>query len=409
MAVEPMDLHAALAQYRASVRDRDPLDATQIEFINLGPLRDRYGARWPQVRERIFDVCDAFVKRRLAPGDLAVRAATGFLVLPGPGRTETAAAFTARIERELQAFFLGVEHLQSLQVQARHTPLPAACLLDALGSSAMEEAAQAHEAAAAPDEPAPPVLPDFELYFEPVWTAASGFVALHAAEPAGVSSLGAGLMRGHALAPSAGGAAMRMELDRRVLMAAARAWREGRGGAPGVLAAPVHYETLAQLKCRLPYLASFSALEEAERKAVMALIRASPVDAPYTRLTEVCRSAKALFPRVIVEIDLMKVKLDRFVDARADVFFFTAPGPAPFSAPALEAISRLSERAARLGARTAMGGCCDAAQLAAALDAGVHYISGPLTGEPARRARPPYQLDLTATAPGPQAQGRQAS
>lgn len=64
MARERMDLLAALASYRASVRGRDP-------------LRDRYGERWPQVRERIFEVCQAFIQRRIGPGDMVMRAATG--------------------------------------------------------------------------------------------------------------------------------------------------------------------------------------------------------------------------------------------------------------------------------------------------------------------------------------------
>ncbi|MCH8488784.1 MAG: hypothetical protein LAT81_02490 [Oceanicaulis sp.] len=90
-----MDLLAALASYRASVKGRDPLETTQIEFINLGPLRDRYGARWPKVRERIFDVRQAFIERRVGRGDLVMRAATGFMVLPGPPEWRRAAPWAA--------------------------------------------------------------------------------------------------------------------------------------------------------------------------------------------------------------------------------------------------------------------------------------------------------------------------
>ncbi|MCC5997297.1 MAG: hypothetical protein JJU18_13115 [Oceanicaulis sp.] len=416
-----MDLHSALETYRASVRGRDPLEATQIEFINLDPLRERYGDRWPKVRARIFDVCEAFVNRRIAPGDLALRADSGFLVLPGPGRAEAASVFTARIERELQTFFLGVEHLQSVSVSAALSPLPASALFEALESPGLEAAAAAHEAERpAPCQPVPRksagpaealALPDFSLIFEPVWTAETGFVALHAALPLGLSAAGVAGASGHALAPSQGGAAMRMELDRRVLKAAARVLHARPAGARGVLAAPVHYETLAMLKCRLPYLAAFSALGEDERKSLMAFVRAAPFDAPYSRLTEVCRSAKALFPRVIIEIDLERVKLERFVDARADVFFFTAPGPAPFSARTRDALERLRAGASRLGARVAMGACQDRAQLAAALDVGVHYMSGPVVGARVTAARAPYRLefDHTPHAAGARTQERLSS
>lgn len=405
-----MDLLAALASYRASVKGRDPLETTQIEFINLGPLRDRYGARWPKVRERIFDVCQAFIERRIGPGDLVMRAATGFMVLPGPDRMETASVFTKRIQSELQAFFLGVEDFEGLGVSASVASLPASSLFSAVESPAMAAAAAAHEAAetaedadearAAGAAPAarPLRLPPFRLTYEPVWTAASQFVAMHKVTPESrLPADGRAPLRGHGLAPSEGGPVMRMELDRQVLVRTAQAWCAQTGSPRAALSVPVHYETLARLKCRLPYLAAFSALSSGPRSGLMLFVRGAPWDAPYTRLTEVCRSAKALFRRVVFEIDPERVLLERFVDARVDVFTFSAP---PVFTPRLrDAVQRLSTGAARLDARCAMGACTDMAQLTAALDCGAQHISGPVIGGAARIVPAPYPLSLTAAHP----------
>lgn len=421
MARERMDLLAALASYRASVKGRDPLETTRIEFINLDPLRERYGDRWPKVRERIFDVCQAFIQRRIGPGDMVMRAATGFMVLPGPDRDETAHVFTERIQSELKAFFLGVEDFEGLSVAASVAALPASSLFSAVESPAMAAAAAAHEAIeAAPDEaetpPAPrtlrpaepPRLPPFRLTYEPVWTAASGFVALHEVTPqARVASSGV-TARGYALAASEGGPAMRMELDRRVLQAAGRAWCEAPTRPRGVLAVPVHYETLSTLKFRLPYLAAFSTLSSDARGALMLIVRGAPPGAPYTRVTEVCRSAKAVFWRVIFEVELEQVRLDRFVDARVDVFEFRAP--ALINARVQDAMARLRADAARLGARCAVSQCTRADQLMAALDAGAHYITGPLVGPEAHTMRAPYRFDLAAAVnPAPAQQKRISS
>ena len=401
-----MDLLAALASYRASVKGRDPLETTRIEFINLDPLRERYGERWPKVRERIFDVCQAFIQRRIGPGDMVMRAATGFMVLPGPDRDETAHVFTERIQSELKAFFLGVEDFDGLSVAASVASLPASSLFSAVESPAMAVAAAAHEAIeAAPDEPEgppvvreaePPRLLPFRLIFEPVWTAASGFVALHEVAPQARTPSGGVTLRGASLAPSQGGPAMRMELDRRVLQAAGRAWCEAPARPRGVLAVPVHYETLATLKYRLPYLAAFSTLSSDARGALMLIVRGAPAGAPYTRITEVCRSAKAVFWRVIFEIDLEQVRLDRFVDARVDVFEYRAP--ALINARVQDTMARLHADAARLGARCAVSQCTRADQLMAALDAGGHYITGPLVGLETRTMRAPYRFDLAAEA-----------
>jgi hypothetical protein len=182
-----------------------------------------------------------------------------------------------------------------------------------------------------------------------------------------------------------------------VLISAAEAWCAQPCAPRAVLAVPVHYETLAMLKCRLPYLAAFAALSSGPRGGLMLFVRGAPWDAPYTRLTEACRSAKALFRRVVFEIDPERVQLDRFADARVDVFTFTAP---PVFTPRLrDAVQRFSAGAARLDAHCAMGGCTDMSQLNAALECGVQHVSGPVIGAAGRAFAAPYPLHLTAEHP----------
>ncbi|WBQ12473.1 hypothetical protein L2D00_11520 [Hyphomonadaceae bacterium BL14] len=68
-------------------------------------------------------------------------------------------------------------------------------------------------------------------------------------------------------------------------------------------------------------------------------------------------------------------------------------------------LARLRTDAARLGARCAVSGCARTDQLTAALDAGTHYVSGPLVGPVVRTVCAPYKLDPAAAAnpaPAPQ-------
>lgn len=388
-----MSVLSTLARFRPKLKEAAgaKLETTQLQLINLDILEARYGSKWPRVKERIFDTCEQFISRRIGPDDLILRAANGFVVLPGPSRLEAAETFTRRIETELKAFFLGTDYLAGLGLHAETVSIALSALFGGVHSDPLDAAARAHEAAHeenatdldANAEPIPPPrprepvrLPRFELRFEPVWASATGFAALSLVRPVGRMRGDGPLVRGHALSPSEGGGAMRMEFDREVLMAAGSAWWDAAGnGTPGALAVPVHFETLVTAKYRLPYMAAINALDDKARSALILHVRGADMDAPMGSLTEVCRLARTLTRRIMVEVDPRTIRLERFNDSRIDIFSVAAPAPEVFARRS-PALAVFAAKLARQGIMLAVEECHDHVTLAGWLAIGPDYISG---------------------------------
>jgi len=401
-AVQAMSVLSSLAKYRHSLKSATHLETTQLQLINLDMLKSRYQERWPKVRSRIFDTCEQFIQKRMGPDDAVLRAKNGFVILPGPSRAEPAAEFTARIELELKAFFLGTDYLKELGLEAETVNLAVAELFGAFQSKPLDEAASAHERgpASTDAEPAPPPLTysPFTLSFEPFWATASGYVALHGARPFGRMDGNGPVVRDHMLCPADGGSALRMEFDREVVTRAARHWNAVAARQPaGALAVPVHFETLAATKYRLPYIACLNEADERTRAGLILHILGLPMDAPAGLITEVCHVAGLLTRRIMVRIDPRTVRLDRFDNARVSIFSITLP-----SVAALQCknglVARLSERLTLSSQMLAIEGCDRPGQLAASLAVRPDYVSGLAVGHDVAELPPPYPLNPIARA-----------
>lgn len=402
-----MSVLSTLARFRPKLKEAARLETTQLQLINLDVLEAQYKDKWPRVKERIFDTCEQFISKRIGSDDLILRAANGFIVLPGPSRAEEAEAFTRRIETELKAFFLGTDHLSGLGLRAETVDIALSDLFGGIHSDPLEAAVCAYEAAdeeealdlddglkpIPPPRPREPVrLPAFELRFEPVWASATGFAALNIVHPVGRLRGDGPLVRGHVLSPSEGGGAMRMEFDRDVLMAAGRAWQEASGeGTPSALAVPVHFDTLMTVKYRLPYMAAINALDEKVRSALILHILGTGMDAPMGSLTEVCRLARTLTRRIMVRIDPRTIRLDRFNDSRVDIFSVAAPAPEVFARHSA-ALAAFAAKLMRQRIMLAVEECHDPVTLAGWLAIGPDYLSGKVVTEERRQPAVPFRF-----------------
>ena len=62
---------------RRLANGRSTLDVAQFQFIGMSEIRERYGARWGEKRERVGQIARQFITRRIAADDVLISGADG--------------------------------------------------------------------------------------------------------------------------------------------------------------------------------------------------------------------------------------------------------------------------------------------------------------------------------------------
>jgi hypothetical protein len=155
---------------RRVANGRTTLDVAQFQFIGLKDIRERYGAGWPEKRDRVQTVARHFIAKRLDVRDVLIPGADGFLVVFGSATGVLADNAATRISRELNDFFIGSD--ADIRFEARRAEMSIDDLAQAFGDLLAEST-----------EPPPPPQPlrvghslaqdlnQVRFYAHPVWDA----------------------------------------------------------------------------------------------------------------------------------------------------------------------------------------------------------------------------------------------
>jgi hypothetical protein len=154
---------------RRLANGRTTIDVAQFQFIGLTEIRARYGPRWNDKRERVQSVARNFIVRRIAPEDVLIPGADGFLVVFGSRTGHLADTTAQRISQELNTFFIGAADMDAdIRFEARHR------------SMSVDDFAEAFGDLIAESKPAP-AIPRFQathgdipMGFTPVWDSKRG-------------------------------------------------------------------------------------------------------------------------------------------------------------------------------------------------------------------------------------------
>lgn len=164
---------------RRLANGRSTIDVAQFQFIGLNIIRERYGQSWKERRDKVVHVASNFITRRIAPDDVMIAGADGFLLVFGSRSGVLADAAAQRISTELNTFFLGAVDIdEDIRLVAQHRAMSVDDFAEAFGDLIAESrqlaASCVHISPAAGETP---------MGFTPVWDAGRGAITTYFVTP----------------------------------------------------------------------------------------------------------------------------------------------------------------------------------------------------------------------------------
>ncbi len=425
---------------KQALSGRTAVDMGQFQFLNLDKVREGAGPDWERLREKVYDVGQHFIEKRLTGGDVVVRCQGGFLIIFEALDAEAAELSVASIADELELFFLGDRELSPLKVIGEARSVPIEELLEIVAQTqdegrrpagegqgpvredphrdtppwARQEARERDRKSATDWEVARPpekratskprpeaVYKESEgvwddIVFKPCWDARRSSL-LHNICVArrvvnGFAFYGRDTLMG------SDDRKRHRELDEAVARAAQRGFQKtyAQGGASAIIV-PVHYDTIASLSQRLRYFAILQSVPEPKRRYFFLRVDGVPEGAPLGQMQELFRSLKHYGAYVLAQLPFGVSDFRRFESCGIGIFGTEAPARMNEDGPADTQLMQMSDWVAAARAQKAETYLTEADTLdtlEAGLSVGVRYFSGAVIGEETALPIPPRPLGL---------------
>jgi hypothetical protein len=163
---------------RRLANGRTTIDVAQFQFIGLETIRERYGRLWNERRAKVVHVASNFITKRIAPDDVMITGADGFLLIFGSRSGVLADAAAERLSTELNTFFLGAADIDDdIRLVAQHRAMSVDDFAEAFGDLIAESPGVASPA---PLRFGPGEIP---MGFTPVWDALRGVITTYFVTP----------------------------------------------------------------------------------------------------------------------------------------------------------------------------------------------------------------------------------
>lgn len=166
-------------QIRRIANGRTTIDVAQFQFIGLDEIRQRYGEKWKERRDKVVHVAREFINRRMTPEDMMIPGADGFLLVFGSRSGIVADAAAQSISTELNTFFLGAADMDDdVRFFAYHRSMSVDDFAEAFGDLIAESRQMAQSAARVRTAPG-----EIPMGFTPVWDAGRGALTTYFVTP----------------------------------------------------------------------------------------------------------------------------------------------------------------------------------------------------------------------------------
>jgi len=369
----------------------------RVHLVGLEKIREHFGDDWPTVVDKVHEIAQSTIERRLMPGDFHVRYYDlNYMVVFASLSRDQALLKCNLIAQEIAERVLGRRNarsfvdLQVVEAKANgELRLQSAASLDDLASSL--DVAFQHEAEHPEREPAWVSHEDIEASFDdlfealvflyrPVWNVEKDVISTYFCLPALVLP-GGRILTGYNTLPADTPTSMLVRLDRTNLAQVESDLKRCKAaGADQLLATPVHFETLATQRDRREFIKLMRALDEELCERLVIEIVGLPRGAPSGRIIDVVSAVHPFCRAVLVRLP---ATFDNFQALRGvplaaagmDAAAANAEGELS-EAEMAKLLRAFSDRAARVDLAAYVHGVDTSRLSLAAIAAGFQYVDG---------------------------------
>lgn len=295
---------------RRLANGRSTLDVAQFQFIGISEIRQRYGARWLEKRDRVSEVATHFITRRIAPDDVLIAGADGFLLVFGSCAGALADKTARRIATELNTFFLGEPDLTDIQIGAQHHAMSIDDFAAAFGAML----ANLHKAV----EGSSPSGDTFKMGYTPVWNVRGGALSAFFVTPLDAAT-GIPLDWDRASSRHA-------DMDERKLKASEIAMRAlWTSGGRAIVGVALHASTLNSQQGMSRIVQAMAGFDR--RTARYRLLRVSCIEPGYPRiyLEDIMRTMRPHAPNIALGLNWQEPDLPSILNFKPTAIGFTIP------------------------------------------------------------------------------------
>jgi hypothetical protein len=317
---------------RRLANGRTTIDVAQFQFIGLEEIRARYGQRWNEKRERVQHVARYFIAKRIAPEDVLIPGADGFLVVFGSRSGVLADTAAERIIQELNTFFLGAADIDAdIRFEAWHRAMSIDDFAETFGEMIAEE-----RGVAASRSPLPLDPNQVGFGFTPVWDAKRNALTTYFVTPVDIAT-------GQSLEGAADMTARHAELDELKLKVSEEAIRHlfatNRRALVGVAMHVSGLNNEASLGRLYSVIAKFDRLLTRFR-----VVRVTGVEPGFPRiyLQDIVRTLRTHIPNIAIGLNWTEPDIASILRFQPAAIGFTLPpGALSAYAPKAELFARV--------------------------------------------------------------------
>lgn len=355
---------------RRLANGRTTLDVAQFQFIGMDEIRGRYGERWPDKRERVATAARYFIARRIAPDDVMITGADGFLLVFGSLTGFAAEAAARQISKDLNAFFIGEPDLNDIRAETTHHAMSLEDFnrtFRAIIEDQRKRAARGEPAATTPTAAIP-------MGYIPLWDAQRGMLAMQFISPLDPATRLPLVWDNQSQRHAA--------MDERKLLESERDMRTVyAGGSRVIVGVAVHVSTLSNPQTLPRIVQAMSRFDNQVSR--YRVLRVSCVEPGFPRiyLQDVMRALRPLGPRIAIGLNWNEPDLAGVLKLQPAAIGFTLPTPGLVNAGSrAEMFARISaslEMARAAGVMVSVEGDLHAEHALQLAREGVNFLCSP--------------------------------